>query len=325
MTKLINEKKYQLQNSFTLLEIILYIFIFSVLGIALYQFSNISMRTNAYSQSVAEVELQGSALMLKIVSAINNAPASGGINYPTQGLSSSSLSVGSIESLIDPVIFFLDGTSLSTKEGKNPSEILSSNRIKVSNLKFTNLGKNMTDGVIQIKFTLGINGSGLKDFNFSRDFVSAANPLLKYCSEIPCSMNSCSGTDCGTPYPGTQAYGLKVSSVRADGFTAGGSRGNGQGVVYFVNEGSTVAFPLDGIAYDCLATTTYSDATTIPSGGAKCLNKITNPTISFFVDGLTKLTSYSLAAYEYNVVDGIYYYNKLTNTDNPITIRTPLR
>jgi len=49
--------------AFTLLEIVLYVFVFAILSVALYNFGNVSFRTNAYSQSVAEVELQGSALI----------------------------------------------------------------------------------------------------------------------------------------------------------------------------------------------------------------------------------------------------------------------
>ena len=133
--------------AFTLLEIILYVFVFGVLSVALYNFGNISFRTNAYSQSVAEVELSGSALMLKIVDEINRAAATGGVNYPGPGLASSSLSLLS--------------------------------QASSSNLSFANLGT-ASSTVLQINFMVATNNSdGIKEYNYSRVFTSAANTLQR--------------------------------------------------------------------------------------------------------------------------------------------------
>lgn len=170
--------KTDFKKGFTLLEVMLYVFIFSLLGVAMFQFSNISVRANAYSQSVAELESQGSAVMLKIITAINNAPASNGINYPGLGQSATSLSLVSTATATNPIIFAMGTSSLIIKQGSGPALDLTSNKIKVSNLKFTNFGRANTSGVIQIKFTLSIGtDNDSKESQYSRDFVSAANPL----------------------------------------------------------------------------------------------------------------------------------------------------
>jgi len=166
--------------AFTLLETVLYVFIFAILGIALFNFGNISYRTNAYSQSVAEVDLQGSAAMLKIITAINNVNSFDGINYPGLGLSSTTLSLKTATTSTNPIIFSLASSSITMKVGTSTPVSLTSNRVEVSNLLFSNFGRAMTDGVIQIKYTITlINNSGMKEYTYSKDFVSAANPLVR--------------------------------------------------------------------------------------------------------------------------------------------------
>ena len=165
--------------AFTLLEIVLYVFVFGVLSVALYSFGNISFRTNAYSQSVAEVELSGSALMLKIVDQINRAAATGGVNYPGPGLASSSLSLLSQVSSSNPIIFSLNNGAMMMKEGASSSLSLSSNRVRVSDLSFVNLGT-ASSTVLQINFMVATNNSdGIKEYNYSRVFTSAANTLQR--------------------------------------------------------------------------------------------------------------------------------------------------
>jgi len=170
-----------LRKSFTLLELVLYVFAFSIIGLALYNFSTMAFRASAYSKAVAEVELQGSAIMLKLIKAINNVAAFDGINAPAVGTATATLSLKTATTSTNPTLFTLSNGVITMKEGASSTISLSSNLVLASDLVFTNFGRPLTDaGVVQIKFKLSFNNQGTnRDFDYSRDFVSAANPLLR--------------------------------------------------------------------------------------------------------------------------------------------------
>jgi hypothetical protein len=65
------------------------------------------------------------------------------------------------------------------KEGASSSLALSSNRVRVSDLSFANLGT-ASSTVLQINFMVATNNSdGIKEYNYSRVFTSAANTLQR--------------------------------------------------------------------------------------------------------------------------------------------------
>lgn len=167
------------RRAFTLLEVVLYVFVFGTLSVALYNFGSISFQANARSQAAAEVELSGAALMLKIVGLINNAPQMFGVNYPLASSSSSTLSLVGATSSTDPVILAISDGRLTMKQGASSSVALSGSRVVATELNFVNLGTSSTNDIIQVSFKLEMANSGLKDFIYSQTFRSAAQSLRR--------------------------------------------------------------------------------------------------------------------------------------------------
>lgn len=167
-------------RGFSLLEVVLYIFVFGTLSVALYNFGSVSFQSNARSQAVAEVELSGAELMLRIVRLINEAPEVAGVNYPLVGQSSSSLSLVSVTTSSNPVVLALENNQMTLRQGSNPSVALTGNRVWVSDVQFTNLSTSSTAPVIKVEFRLSAGeGSVLQDFKYSQAFSSAAQTLRR--------------------------------------------------------------------------------------------------------------------------------------------------
>lgn len=165
--------------AFTLLEIILYLFIFAVIGLAVFSFSQMAFSVNAHSQIVAEVDSDGSALMQRLIGYIHRTP-SNGINYPLAMASSDSLSITTTDSATTPVVISLQSGVVVVSEAGGEPVAMSSNRVRVSDLQFQNLGTSGVNDIIRISFRLANNNQGNRaEFDYSRSFTSAASPLLR--------------------------------------------------------------------------------------------------------------------------------------------------
>jgi hypothetical protein len=167
-------------SAFSLLEVVLYVFVFGALSVALYNFGAVSLQSNARSQALAEVEMSGAEVMLKLVRLINEAPEAGGVNYPSIGASSTSLSLVSLTTSSNPVVIALENGQITLKQGASSSVPLTGNRVLASELNFVNLGVSSTNQVLSVEFKLAAGaGSELQDFKYSQVFNSSAQPLRR--------------------------------------------------------------------------------------------------------------------------------------------------
>ena len=145
-------KKQRLKNNngFSIVEIIIYIAISSILVTAVASFGISSFRMKTKNQAMFLIEGQGVSVMQKILSTTRNSEA---ILSPLSG-SANSLNLDVVDALKDPTIFNLVGDTLTISEGNGSSRSMFDPSIKVLSFTTENLSRNNTNGNIRVSFTL---------------------------------------------------------------------------------------------------------------------------------------------------------------------------
>lgn len=165
MKKLIQNKQkgpvLSLSNGFSMVEMIVYIAIFSMFVGALVTFALNINNSRAHNQIILEAKGQGADLMRRLTTTIEGATL---INTPGTGLSSGVLSINTTSSETTPTIFSGNGEVLFITEGVSEPVALTNNKVWVKDLVFTNVSHAGTKGIIQIRFTI-TNSSAITDPN----------------------------------------------------------------------------------------------------------------------------------------------------------------
>jgi type II secretory pathway pseudopilin PulG len=160
-------------RAFTLMEVLLYISLVSIMLTVLVSFIGAITSSRQRSQVIADVNEQGVQVMQQITQTIRNSTL---INNPPLGTPGSTVSVNVPTASLSPTIFSLSSGVIEIKEGSATAIPLTSNRVVVSNLIFTNLSRSGTKGVIKIQFTLThTNPNNRKEFSYSETFYGAAS------------------------------------------------------------------------------------------------------------------------------------------------------
>jgi prepilin-type N-terminal cleavage/methylation domain-containing protein len=165
--------RYQNDNSgFTLIELLLYIAIVGSLLVAISMFLAVSVDARVKSQSVSEVNKQGTAATEYITQTIRNANT---ITAPAAAASGSSLTLTVPASGLNPTVFDLSAGVLRVKEGASAAVPLTNGKVQVTNLTFTNLSRSGTNGIVRISLTVSrINPSGKNEYDYHKTFVTSA-------------------------------------------------------------------------------------------------------------------------------------------------------
>jgi len=164
-------------EGFTLIEVILYIGIFSLIigGIVSLAFLSTAQRTQ--NQTRADVNYQGQAVMASIVQAIHQAKA---ITSPAPGNNSASLTLAMNDSSVDPTIFdtniHSNYSAAEISEGSPGTQNdLTNSTVTISNLKFTNMSVGSSDNSILITFDLTYNNTlNRQEFDYTQSFSGGA-------------------------------------------------------------------------------------------------------------------------------------------------------
>lgn len=139
------------KTGFSLIEIIIYVGIFSMIIFSISYFMNMLNTTRVHNQNILEVESQGESIVRNITYKIRNAKS---INLPTAGNSGSSLSLEMADSNINPTVYSVVNGVIYIKEGMGNDIALSNNKVNINNLTFTNEGAMNKPGSIKIRFNL---------------------------------------------------------------------------------------------------------------------------------------------------------------------------
>lgn len=161
------------RQGFTLVEMVLYVAICSILLLSLSVFLSFLLGSRVQSQSITEVNQQGFQVMSLLTSTIRNGRS---IQTPSIGLSSSTLSLTTANALLNPTVFSLASTTMRVQEGSKSPIALTNSRVAVSGLAFQNVSSaSSTEKIIRISFTIDyINTSGRQEYSFSKTFNGSA-------------------------------------------------------------------------------------------------------------------------------------------------------
>lgn len=160
-------------RGFTLIEMILYVAICSVLLLSLSSMFSYLFASRVKSQAITEVNQQGFFTMHLITSTIRNAKS---VDIPTMGNSSSSLSITVQSPLFSPTVFDVSSSTLFIREAGGVGVPLTSSRISVSSVLFENVSSaSSTDRIVRIRYTLSYrSGSPRQEYAYTKTFSGSA-------------------------------------------------------------------------------------------------------------------------------------------------------
>jgi len=154
-------------KGFTLIEFIIYIGIVTVILLVMFNFSWEIIYGNVKSQAIREVQQNSRFCMEKIV---RNILAASKIDLPHPGNSSNKLQLKMTDPGLNPTTFRLNDGVLTIKQGANGPYELINDRVKITNLQFTNVSYDDTPGTIKIQLTIEhLNTNNLSQYEASLD------------------------------------------------------------------------------------------------------------------------------------------------------------
>jgi type II secretory pathway pseudopilin PulG len=161
------------QRGFTLVEMILYVAVCSILLVTISVFLSFLLGARVRSQAITEVNQQGFQVMSLITQTIRNGRS---IQTPSTGVSSSTLSLTTGNALLNPTLFYISSTTMKIKEGSQQAVSLTNGRVKVSGLLFQNVSSgSSTEKIMRISYTINyINPEGRSEYSFSKTFNGSA-------------------------------------------------------------------------------------------------------------------------------------------------------
>ena len=119
------------------------------------------------------MELQGQQAMHVILQTIRNARD---ILSPAASTDAVLLSLSTIDTATTPTIFTMNGESISIQEGVSAQKLLTSPRVRISQLTFFNLSKQNTFGAVRVRFTVThINPGESNEYNYQSTFYGSAS------------------------------------------------------------------------------------------------------------------------------------------------------
>jgi prepilin-type N-terminal cleavage/methylation domain-containing protein len=160
------------QRGYTLIELLLYVAMIGILLSAVTAFFGMAADARIKSQSINEVNQQGTFAMDYMVQTIRNATS---ITAPATGTSSTNgLTVVVPTGSLSPTVFSLSSGVLQVKEGAGALVPLTSNDVQVTSLTVTNLTRSGTSGILQIAFTIArVNTSGRNEYDYQKTFTTS--------------------------------------------------------------------------------------------------------------------------------------------------------
>lgn len=159
-------------KAFSLIEVLLYISLLCIILTGIVTFSNELFFTSNKARIINNVDYESNYALNFISSYIQEAKI---INSPIVSSSSTVLSFNyASNSVIN--ISLVNKQIVMTVDGGSPISI-TSNKIKISDLNFTNLGLSNTKGLIKISFTANNNTPNERqEYNFTNNYETYATP-----------------------------------------------------------------------------------------------------------------------------------------------------
>lgn len=167
-----HQRQASARAGFTLIELLLYVGLIGILLGAVTIFFSTAADARLKTQTITEVDEQGTYAMDYIAQTVRNATS---ISSPTAGNSSSTgftmvVPTGSLS----PTVFSIASGVLQVQQGAGATVALTDSKVQVSSLTVTNLTRSGTSGILQIILTLArINPSNLTQYDYQRTFTTS--------------------------------------------------------------------------------------------------------------------------------------------------------
>lgn len=162
-------KQKQGKKAFTLIELMLYISILAVILGAIGSLFWLSLQARVKNQTISEVEQQGEQVMDVILQTVRNADT---IVSPTPGNSQATLTV---QKSGVSTVFALDTGKMTIVEGATAPVLLSTPKVEISDLTFTNMAEAGTNGIIRVQFTIQYTTTSTRsEYSYSKIFYGSA-------------------------------------------------------------------------------------------------------------------------------------------------------
>jgi hypothetical protein len=160
-------------KAFTMVEMLLYIGLVSIFIGTLASFLGAFNQASLKASTIEEVNQQGLYLSEVIGQAVRDGST---ISAPTAGNSATALTLATTKQPArNPIILQLTSGKLYISEAGGANVQLSSDRVTVSNLSFSNTSQLSTNGNVKFQFTLNyVNATGRSEFNYQQTFYGSA-------------------------------------------------------------------------------------------------------------------------------------------------------
>ena len=163
------KQKRRIRSGFSLIELLLYLVIVSVIVSVLSAFLVFLMQSREKAYTITEVEEQGILVSKLIAREIRNAQS---INTPTIGVSGSTLSLQTYSGATSPTVFDVSADMVRIKEGASTAVPITNSHVMVSGFTVKNLSHAGTKGSVRVSFTLTYNNpSNRQEFSYSETFT----------------------------------------------------------------------------------------------------------------------------------------------------------
>jgi len=163
-----NNSKHR--RGFTILELIIYIVIFGIigtLGAAVFSFAT---KSKIYIGELTEVQLNETQALSRIVNQVHAATK---INS-----AGAALSLAMSSSTNNPTVFSLSNGAILMQQGSGAAAAITPSSIIISNLSFTSItNPSPSTTSVQISITAGYNNNGVIDSNTTYSLRTTAVPL----------------------------------------------------------------------------------------------------------------------------------------------------
>ena len=160
-------------KSFTLVEMILYIGLVSIFVVSLASFLSFFTQAKNKSSTIEEVNQQAVFISSYIEQLIRDSDS---ISLPAKTTSAATTTLVSTKfPTRSPIVISLSGGKLLVSEAGAGGVQISSDKVTISNLSFTNLSQSSTNGNLQYQYQIAYNNPhGQNAFSFIQIFHGSA-------------------------------------------------------------------------------------------------------------------------------------------------------
>ncbi|MFH1546937.1 MAG: prepilin-type N-terminal cleavage/methylation domain-containing protein [bacterium] len=164
------------QSGMSLVEVMLYISISTIIMITLSYFMFTVIKTRVKSQTITEVDYQGNQAIYLIAEKIRNSKS---VSLPIPHQSSDSITLITFEETNNPTVFSLIDGKVFLSEGTSDPIQITSNRVTITKLDISNISDDSRIFRIDLEVTHR-NPENIIEYNFTESFTGSAAIRYEY-------------------------------------------------------------------------------------------------------------------------------------------------